>query len=270
MDRAELAGTGAALGVPRRADRRAVAQPRPGRPRARAAVDGGRVRRGGRPRPPPRRKPSPSRRRPARRRKSARPSRADAAPPRRSRRRRPTPSPAPRPGRAAASARPAPRRKPPPPGARQARPARLADRRRFPEGHRRRAPSQAPRPPKPAAATFSATARASIGQAIRRQVQPCADRQPYLGEGANRIRVTHQPASLPAAAASSRPPTVVGTSRRSTTITRQLWRAARGPGASHLRRMRAAPPAGRALRDAERRLERLHLDLQGAMRNRCA
>lgn len=45
-------------------------------------------------------------------------------------------------------------------------------------------------PAKPAAATFSATARASVGQAILRQVQPCADRQPYIGEGANQVRLT--------------------------------------------------------------------------------
>ena len=45
-------------------------------------------------------------------------------------------------------------------------------------------------PSKPAAPTFSATARASVGQAILRQVQPCADRQPYIGEGANQVRLT--------------------------------------------------------------------------------
>ena len=44
--------------------------------------------------------------------------------------------------------------------------------------------------PKPAAATFSASALASIQQAIRRQIQPCADRQVNPGPGANRIRVT--------------------------------------------------------------------------------
>ena len=43
---------------------------------------------------------------------------------------------------------------------------------------------------KPAAATFSAAALASIQQAIRRQIQPCADRQVNPGPGANRIRVT--------------------------------------------------------------------------------
>jgi hypothetical protein len=50
--------------------------------------------------------------------------------------------------------------------------------------------SQSSAAAKPTAATFSATARASIGQAILRQVQPCADRQPYIGEGANQVRLT--------------------------------------------------------------------------------
>jgi hypothetical protein len=45
-------------------------------------------------------------------------------------------------------------------------------------------------PAKPAAPTFSATARTSVGQAILRQVQPCADRQPFIGEGANQVRLT--------------------------------------------------------------------------------
>lgn len=44
--------------------------------------------------------------------------------------------------------------------------------------------------PRSAAPTFSASARASVGQAILRQVQPCADRQPYIGEGANQVRLT--------------------------------------------------------------------------------
>jgi hypothetical protein len=39
------------------------------------------------------------------------------------------------------------------------------------------------------AATFSAAAKASVDQAIKRQIQPCADRQPALGPGADRIRV---------------------------------------------------------------------------------
>jgi hypothetical protein len=44
--------------------------------------------------------------------------------------------------------------------------------------------------PRPAAAKFDAAALASIQQAIRRQIQPCADRQVDPGPGANRIRVT--------------------------------------------------------------------------------
>ncbi|HVL79858.1 MAG TPA: hypothetical protein VM346_11320 [Sphingomicrobium sp.] len=42
----------------------------------------------------------------------------------------------------------------------------------------------------PAAPAFSAAARASITQAIRRQIQPCADQQVNPGPGANRISVT--------------------------------------------------------------------------------
>jgi hypothetical protein len=44
--------------------------------------------------------------------------------------------------------------------------------------------------PKASAPTFSAQAKANIGQAILRQVKPCADRQPYIGEGANQVRLT--------------------------------------------------------------------------------
>lgn len=39
----------------------------------------------------------------------------------------------------------------------------------------------------PPAAAMSAQARADIGQAIARQIQPCAERQPYPGPGAERI-----------------------------------------------------------------------------------
>lgn len=52
------------------------------------------------------------------------------------------------------------------------------------------APARSTAPAKPAAAVFDASALASIQQAIRRQVQPCADRQVDPGPGANRIRVT--------------------------------------------------------------------------------
>ena len=43
---------------------------------------------------------------------------------------------------------------------------------------------------RPAAATFDSRAKVSVGQAILRQVKPCADRQPYIGEGANQLRMT--------------------------------------------------------------------------------
>ncbi|MEO5809203.1 MAG: cell envelope biogenesis protein TolA [Sphingomicrobium sp.] len=50
-------------------------------------------------------------------------------------------------------------------------------------------PSRSVAPAKPSAATVSASAMAGIVQAIRRQVQPCADRQVNPGPGASRIRV---------------------------------------------------------------------------------
>ena len=48
------------------------------------------------------------------------------------------------------------------------------------------APAREARP----AATFDAQAKVDVGQAILRQVKPCADRQPYIGEGANQLRMT--------------------------------------------------------------------------------
>jgi hypothetical protein len=72
-------------------------------------------------------------------------------------------------------------------------------------------PSRSNAPPKPAAATFSATARASVGQAILRQVQPCADRQPYIGEGANQVRLKIN-LKLARSGRLIRPPTVLGMS----------------------------------------------------------
>ena len=44
-------------------------------------------------------------------------------------------------------------------------------------------------PAKPAAATFNAAAKADVASAIAAQIRPCALRQRALGEGANRIRV---------------------------------------------------------------------------------
>ena len=72
-------------------------------------------------------------------------------------------------------------------------------------------PSKSEAPAKPAAATFSATARANIGQAILRQVQPCADRQPFIGEDANQVRLTIN-LKLARSGRLIRPPVVVRTS----------------------------------------------------------
>jgi hypothetical protein len=72
------------------------------------------------------------------------------------------------------------------------------------------APSKSNAPPRPAAPTFSAQARASVGQAILRQVQPCADRQPYIGEGANQVRLTIN-LKLARSGRLIRPPTVLRT-----------------------------------------------------------
>ena len=66
-------------------------------------------------------------------------------------------------------------------------------------------------PAKPAAPTFSAQARQSVGSAILRQVQPCADRQPYIGEGANQVRLTIN-LRLARSGRLIRPPTVLRTS----------------------------------------------------------
>jgi outer membrane biosynthesis protein TonB len=65
--------------------------------------------------------------------------------------------------------------------------------------------------PKPAAATVSAAAMAGIVQAIRRQVQPCADRQVNPGEGASRIKVRMR-LQLTRSGRLRVPPQVIGTS----------------------------------------------------------
>jgi hypothetical protein len=72
-------------------------------------------------------------------------------------------------------------------------------------------PSKSDAPAKPSAPTFSATARANIGQAILRQVQPCADRQPFIGEDANKVRLTIN-LKLTRSGRLVRPPTVLKTS----------------------------------------------------------
>ena len=50
-------------------------------------------------------------------------------------------------------------------------------------------PSTSKSPARPAAARFDAVAKANVAQAIAKQIQPCAERQRDLGPGANRIRV---------------------------------------------------------------------------------
>ena len=72
-------------------------------------------------------------------------------------------------------------------------------------------PSKSDAPAKASAPTFSATARANIGQAILRQVQPCADRQPFIGEDANKVRLTIN-LKLARSGRLVRPPTVLKTS----------------------------------------------------------
>lgn len=44
-------------------------------------------------------------------------------------------------------------------------------------------------PSKPAAPTYNATAKASIGNSIAAQAQRCANREPFIGEGADQIRL---------------------------------------------------------------------------------
>lgn len=73
------------------------------------------------------------------------------------------------------------------------------------------APSKSNAPPKAAAPTFSAKARASVGQAILRQVQPCADRQPFIGEDANQVRLRVN-LKLARSGRLIRPPTILGMS----------------------------------------------------------
>ena len=123
--------------------------------------------------------------------------------------------PAPRPPQPKAAPRPAPpapaRAKPAPAKSAPAKPAPRASRigDDFLKGIAE-APSRAPAA-KPAAATVSASAMAGIVQAIRRQVQPCADRQVSPGPGANRIRVRLR-LQLARSGRLTRPPQVLGTS----------------------------------------------------------
>lgn len=96
---------------------------------------------------------------------------------------KPAAQPRPSPRETARPTRPAPAAKPSP----APRVSRLGD--DFLKGIPN-ASASAQSSPKPAAATFSAEARASIDQAIKRQIQPCADNEPFIGAGADRIRLT--------------------------------------------------------------------------------
>jgi outer membrane biosynthesis protein TonB len=119
----------------------------------------------------------------------------------------PTPAPVvkPAPAKSAVPAKPAPP-KPAAPAKPAPRASRIGD--DFLKGIGE-APSRSNAPPRPAAPTFSAQARASVGQAILRQVQPCADRQPYIGEGANQVRLRIN-LKLARSGRLTRPPTVLG------------------------------------------------------------
>ena len=113
----------------------------------------------------------------------------------------PTPRPTPKPQAKPVQAKPAPAKPSP-------RVSRIGD--DFLKGIAD-SPSKSDAPAKPAAATFSATARQSVGQAILRQVQPCADRQPFIGEDANKVRLTIN-LKLARSGRLVRPPTVIRTS----------------------------------------------------------
>ena len=62
-------------------------------------------------------------------------------------------------------------------------------------------------PARPAAATFSTKARANVASSIASQAQRCADRQPYLGEGADQLRVLVR-LSFSRSGRLSRPPSI--------------------------------------------------------------
>ena len=115
------------------------------------------------------------------------------------------PKPAPR-ATERASARPQPRPARPAPSKPAPRVSRIGD--DFLKGIAD-SDSESEAPAKPAAKTFSATARASVGSAILRQVQPCADRQPFIGEGADQIRLRIN-LKLARSGRLTRPPTVLG------------------------------------------------------------
>lgn len=64
-------------------------------------------------------------------------------------------------------------------------------------------------PSKPAAPTFNAKARASVASSIASQAQRCADRQPYLGEGADEVSMQVK-LSFARSGRLARPPSITG------------------------------------------------------------
>ena len=66
-------------------------------------------------------------------------------------------------------------------------------------------------PARPSAPTFSAKAKADVGSALLRQAKPCADDQPYLGQGANTLRLKVN-LQFSRAGRLSRPPSILGIS----------------------------------------------------------
>lgn len=104
---------------------------------------------------------------------------------------RPEPAPTVRPTPAPRQAKPAPPREQakPAPARPAPRVAQIGD--DFLKGVERPSASNADlAPSKPAAAKFDARAKASVAALFQRRVQPCANKQINPGEGANRIRVT--------------------------------------------------------------------------------
>ena len=97
----------------------------------------------------------------------------------------PAPTPRPQPVQRATPPRPAPAKPALAKPVAKPRTARIGD--DFLKGISDNAPSATPA--RPAAASVSPAAMAGIQQAIRRQVQPCADRQVNPGPGASRIKV---------------------------------------------------------------------------------
>ena len=134
-----------------------------------------------------------------------------------------------------------PSRMPRPPAKPAPRVSRIGD--DFLKGIARQRRRRSSAPPKPAAPTFSATARASVGQAILRQVQPCADRQPYHRRGRQPGPADGQPQAGP-----QRPPDPaadrprhVGRSRRYAPNMATCWKTRSAASSPNARRCAFRP-----------------------------